>query len=376
MQMPGRNGSTGDYRYGFQGQEKDDEVKGEGNSINYKYRMHDPRIGRFFAVDPLAPKYPHNSPYAFSENRVIDGVELEGLEFAKKTQPNGVPLEGEEGGYTYEGYNDDGTPVEGTVEGAFYHYENSEGQDRTRIYYMLNESGTDEEENQYVEYYDFVSDVSGTVNSHTQFDSYIDRGGNLHNNLYSFKSEFGYTRWSPRFNSTMQSITPWVSTMFANYLLTEDRSSKTNPTIKEMINSVNLENMIGNDNQPWCGAAVSYSMSENSIPFSYPGSGYSSAKGSYWGNNWSESNSLGTNNFVYGSVVVLRSGNYTHVGILVGQTNDMVHLLGGNQNNQINVSEYAKNRVLFMSYPQNQVKTNTTLGPWSLTPISNSTKVD
>jgi LysM repeat protein len=42
--------------------------------------MHDPRIGRFFARDPLAPKYPHNSPYAFSENRVIDAVELEGLE--------------------------------------------------------------------------------------------------------------------------------------------------------------------------------------------------------------------------------------------------------------------------------------------------------
>jgi RHS repeat-associated protein len=72
---------VGAYRYGFQGQEKDDEVKGEGNSVNYKYRMHDPRIGRFFAVDPLAGKYPHNSPYAFSENRVIDGVELEGLEY-------------------------------------------------------------------------------------------------------------------------------------------------------------------------------------------------------------------------------------------------------------------------------------------------------
>jgi len=42
--------------------------------------MHDPRIGRFFAVDPLTDKYPHNSPYAFSENRVIDGLELEGLE--------------------------------------------------------------------------------------------------------------------------------------------------------------------------------------------------------------------------------------------------------------------------------------------------------
>ena len=80
MTMPGRNGNSGDYRYGFQGQERDDEVKGEGNSVNYKYRMHDPRVGRFFAVDPLADKYPHNSPYAFSENRLLDGVELEGRE--------------------------------------------------------------------------------------------------------------------------------------------------------------------------------------------------------------------------------------------------------------------------------------------------------
>ena len=70
---------------GFQGQEKDDEIKGSGNSINYKYRMHDPRIGRFFAVDPLAAKYPHNSTYAFSENRVIDGVEIEGLEVTHYT---------------------------------------------------------------------------------------------------------------------------------------------------------------------------------------------------------------------------------------------------------------------------------------------------
>ena len=70
------------HRYGFQGQEKDDEIKGSGNSLNYKYRMHDPRLGRFFAVDPLFREYPWNSPYAFSENRVIDGVELEGLEYA------------------------------------------------------------------------------------------------------------------------------------------------------------------------------------------------------------------------------------------------------------------------------------------------------
>jgi hypothetical protein len=42
--------------------------------------MHDSRVGRFFSRDPLERSYPYNSPYAFSENRVIDMVELEGLE--------------------------------------------------------------------------------------------------------------------------------------------------------------------------------------------------------------------------------------------------------------------------------------------------------
>lgn len=42
--------------------------------------MHDPAIGRFMQIDPLSEKYVYNSTYAFSENRVIDGLEFEGLE--------------------------------------------------------------------------------------------------------------------------------------------------------------------------------------------------------------------------------------------------------------------------------------------------------
>lgn len=81
MLMPNRHETASDqYRYGFQGQEMDDEVKGEGNSLNYTFRMHDPRIGRFFAVDPIADKYPWNSPYVYSENMVIHTIDLEGLE--------------------------------------------------------------------------------------------------------------------------------------------------------------------------------------------------------------------------------------------------------------------------------------------------------
>lgn len=53
--------------------------------------MHDPRVGRFFAIDPLASKYPWYSPYSFSGNKVIQFVELEGLEEGKtKTHVNSI----------------------------------------------------------------------------------------------------------------------------------------------------------------------------------------------------------------------------------------------------------------------------------------------
>ena len=82
VELDGRTQFGAGYRYSFQGQEKDDEVKGEGNSINYKYRMHDPRVGRFFAVDPLIKDYPWYTSYSFSGNKLVAWRELEGLEEA------------------------------------------------------------------------------------------------------------------------------------------------------------------------------------------------------------------------------------------------------------------------------------------------------
>ena len=51
------------------------------NYIQFKYRSHDPQIGRFIQIDPISDDYRYNSTYAFSENRVTDGRELEGLEY-------------------------------------------------------------------------------------------------------------------------------------------------------------------------------------------------------------------------------------------------------------------------------------------------------
>jgi YD repeat-containing protein len=116
MNMPGRKYSAGSssYRYGFQNQETDPELW--GGAISYMYRVEDPRLNRFFSVDPLTADYPHNSPYAFAENRLIDGVELEGLEWE--------PVHGSDGksktptDYKWVGFNVDGSRPDGTVGSA------------------------------------------------------------------------------------------------------------------------------------------------------------------------------------------------------------------------------------------------------------------
>jgi len=68
------------YRFGFNGQEKDNDLYGEGNAYAFEYRIHDPRLGRFLSVDPVSSTYPWNSPYAFAENDVLRFIDLEGLE--------------------------------------------------------------------------------------------------------------------------------------------------------------------------------------------------------------------------------------------------------------------------------------------------------
>jgi RHS repeat-associated protein len=142
--VPQRHASVDSYRYGFQGQEKDDELKGEGNSLNYTYRMHDSRVGRFFAIDPLYKKYPFYSPYAFSGNRVIDAREIEGLE-------PGLPYTSWEEAYENFAmqYNGFSIMIGREVSTTFYRYETKEGYRYSYHTPVLGEAGNVDRKDDY-----------------------------------------------------------------------------------------------------------------------------------------------------------------------------------------------------------------------------------
>src|SRR5438046_4665843 len=79
MMMPGRTYSTeSGYRYGFNGKDNDNEVKGEGNQLDFNNRVYDPRLSKWLSTEPLQGKYPFASPYAFVLNNPISFVDPDG----------------------------------------------------------------------------------------------------------------------------------------------------------------------------------------------------------------------------------------------------------------------------------------------------------
>lgn len=88
--MPGRSFSSSDYRYGFNGKESDNEVKGSGNSYDFGARIYDPRIGRFLSTDPLEKKYAFNSPYLFAGNSPIQAIDKDGKKIYIVTANGGL----------------------------------------------------------------------------------------------------------------------------------------------------------------------------------------------------------------------------------------------------------------------------------------------
>jgi len=80
--MPGRKftGGSVTYRYGFNGKEEDDEVKGDGNQQDYGMRVYDGRLGRFLSNDPLSKSFPYYSPYHFAACNPIRNLDLDGGE--------------------------------------------------------------------------------------------------------------------------------------------------------------------------------------------------------------------------------------------------------------------------------------------------------
>lgn len=87
MIMPGRSYQAGGYRYGFNGQEMSNEIKGLGNSYTAEFWEYDSRIGRRWNTDPIVKD--DESPYMTFGNNPVVLIDPNGADWYKnKTTGN------------------------------------------------------------------------------------------------------------------------------------------------------------------------------------------------------------------------------------------------------------------------------------------------
>lgn len=121
----------------------------------------------------------------------------------------------------------------------------------------------------------------------------------------------------------------------------EIRGARDNPRIVEYHQSTTLK--ATDDETPWCSSFVNWCMQQAGIQGTRSASARSWLR---WGQTLRDPRP--------GCIVVLRRGNNPaqgHVSFYFGDAGDRVLLLGGNQNNQVNISSYPKAQVLSYRWP-------------------------
>jgi uncharacterized protein (TIGR02594 family) len=90
-----------------------------------------------------------------------------------------------------------------------------------------------------------------------------------------------------------------------------------------------------NDEIPWCGLFIAYCAHK---------AGVEVVDGPLWALNWAK---YGTKEStpMLGDVLTFKRDGGGHVGLYIGEDRTHYHVLGGNQNNQVNVMRIAKSRL-------------------------------
>lgn len=131
----------------------------------------------------------------------------------------------------------------------------------------------------------------------------------------------------------------WVATAEAEIGQKEVVGKKHNPRVLEYHKTV--AGKISTDETPWCSSFVNWVMTNSGA------GGTNSARALSWKGYGTESKTP-----AYGSIAVISwGGGKGHVGIVVGTSGNSVLLLGGNQSNAVNISPFAKSKIVSYRLP-------------------------
>ena len=134
----------------------------------------------------------------------------------------------------------------------------------------------------------------------------------------------------------------WVIKALAHIDVQEVQGAKSNPIIKGFYRDVGHDH-VEYDEVPWCAAFVGSVLERSKI---------SSTKSLLARSYLSWGRALKSPKF--GAIAVFKRGRNRqqgHVGFVMGSDRDFIFLLGGNQNNKVNVKAYKKSNLLDLRWP-------------------------
>jgi uncharacterized protein (TIGR02594 family) len=263
-------------RYKYCGKERDEET----GLYYYGMRYYAAWICRFVSVDPLQFKYPYYTPYQYASNRCVSGIDLDGAEFY---------------------YNPDGSFLR-------------RGKNSTNNDIFI-------EEKKLKITYEFqpaIDRVARQVGKPTQ--------------VAKSESKFEYI-------TTQTKIAPWLSKAFEEMNLGVKEGTKNDNT--SPVKYLNYEGVpklmrATKESVAWCAAFVNYVLEESG----FTGESANPLAVENWNGTWRTWDSGDKiDKPSYGALVTFGD---THIGFVVGMSEDgkELYVLGGNQNNEVNVSKY------------------------------------
>jgi uncharacterized protein (TIGR02594 family) len=263
-------------RYKYCGKERDEET----GLYYYGMRYYGAWICRFVSVDPLQFKYPELTPFQYASNRCVTGIDMDGLEYYVSTS----------GRFLRRGININSHNI--YIEQRIY--------EAHHIYHPA------------------VDRVARQVGKPTQ----------TYENRIEFEEKIKYTQ-----------IAPWMTLAFSELALGVKEGTKNDQTspVKYLSYTGVPEKMRAfSESKPWCAAFVNYVLEESG----YIGETVNPLAVENWNGTWREwKNGYEINRPSYGAIVTFGD---KHMGFVVGLSDDGTKLivLGGNQNDEVNVSEY------------------------------------
>ncbi len=246
----------------------------------YGMRYYAAWLCRFVSVDPLQFEYPELTPFQYASNRCITGIDLDGAEFYYSSS----------GKYLRQGSD----------------------KNSNNIYI---------EQKNIKEIFTFrpaIDRIARQVGKPTQ----------TYESKYEIKEELSYIQ-----------LAPWISKAFEELKLGVKEGTGNNQT--SPIKYLNYEGVQKNmralkEEKPWCAAFVNYVLEESG----YVGESINPLAVENWNGTWRIwERGYEIDKPSYGAIVTFGD---THMGFVVGisENGKKLLVLGGNQDDEVNVSEY------------------------------------